>query len=116
MITNTEKINTKIVPILEKVIKIITNLYRDKLFDILLYGSYSRKDEREESDIDIAIIIDDQIHPFNEIERINKEIYELCLKYNLLISIHPISKEKFLKEKHFFYKNLHEEGISLLER
>ena len=104
---------SKIMPILEETKSILSKMYGDKLVDLILYGSYARGDEYKESDIDLAIILDIEISPFKEIEKINDEIYDLDLKYNKVISIHPISKEKFYKQDYSFFKTLKKEGISL---
>ncbi len=101
--------------VLKEVKNVLNDLYKDKLVDIILYGSYARGDQKDESDIDLAIIIDDDIRPFREIEQINDEIYDIDLKYSVVISIHPISKRKFLVENHSYFKNLKKEGISLCQ-
>ena len=108
-----EKGYSKIKHILGEAKEILSEMYGDKLIDLILYGSYARGDEHKESDIDLAIILDNEISPFKEIERINDKIYDLDLKYNLVISIHPISKEKFYKQEYSFFKILKKEGISL---
>ncbi|MBD3337534.1 MAG: nucleotidyltransferase domain-containing protein [Candidatus Lokiarchaeota archaeon] len=91
----------------------LVNLYGDRLVDILLYGSYSRGEEREDSDIDIAVILKGEINPFKEIDRITELSYDLSLKYSTLLSIHPISEQDFLSRKSPFILNLREEGISI---
>ncbi len=86
-------------------------LYKDKLKEIILYGSYARGEEREDSDIDLAIIIKGNIRPFKEIDRIIDQIYDIELKYNLLFSIHPISEGNYKLQNIPFLINVKEEGI-----
>ncbi len=105
----------KIGPILEEVKDILIALYQDKLIDIILYGSYARGEEREESDIDIAVIINDTIQPYKEVSRITDKIYDLELKRGKVISIYPISKVKYNSRSSPFLINLQEEGISLCQ-
>ncbi|HEY0089253.1 MAG TPA: nucleotidyltransferase domain-containing protein [Candidatus Lokiarchaeia archaeon] len=114
MIEKNNKIS-KINNILEEAKEILFKLYKAKLIDILLYGSYARGEEHEESDIDLAVIVNKNIKPFKEIDRIIDEIYGIDLKYNVVLSIHPISYKKFLKLNTPFLLNLKQEGISLCQ-
>ncbi|MEA1869432.1 MAG: nucleotidyltransferase domain-containing protein, partial [Euryarchaeota archaeon] len=43
--------------------------YGSQLKSILLFGSYARGEETEDSDIDIAVILEDFDHACTEIER-----------------------------------------------
>jgi predicted nucleotidyltransferase len=91
----------------------LIELYGDQLVDVLLYGSYSRREQREDSDIDIAVILKGNINPFKEIDRITEFSYDLSLKYSILLSIHPISEIDFISRNSPFNINLREEGISI---
>ena len=90
---------------------VLKGLYKDQLKKIILYGSYARCEQRQDSDIDLAIILEGNISTFKEIDRIIDQIYDIELKYNLLISVHPISEEKFKNEKNPFLLNVKEEGV-----
>jgi predicted nucleotidyltransferase len=96
---------------LTEVKKILKDLYKEKLKKIILYGSYARGEQNKDSDIDLAIILKDNISPFKEIDRIIDKIYDIELKYKLLISVHPISEKKFENEKNSFLLNVKEEGV-----
>jgi len=91
----------------------LIELYKEQLVDVLLYGSYARGEQREDSDIDIAVILKGNISPFREIDRITEFSYDLSLKYSVLISIHPISNIDYTSRNYPFILNLREEGISI---
>jgi len=91
----------------------LIELYKDQLVDVLLYGSFARGEQRDDSDIDIAVILKGDISPFKEIDRITEFSYDLSLKYSVLISIHPISDIDYSSRKYPFILNLREEGISI---
>jgi predicted nucleotidyltransferase len=97
--------------VLLEVKKVLTELYGDQLKNIILYGSYARGEQKQDSDIDLAIILKGNIHSFKEIDRIIDQIYDIELKYNLLVSVHPISEKKFENEKNPFLLNVKEEGV-----
>ncbi|TKJ21591.1 MAG: DNA polymerase subunit beta [Promethearchaeota archaeon Loki_b32] len=91
----------------------LQNLYGDKFSSLILYGSYARGEFIEDSDIDLAIILKGEISPFKEIDRMSEITYDLVLKYDILISIHPVSEERYLLMKTPFLMNIREEGIQI---
>ena len=101
----------KLEKILFEVKRILKELYQDQLKEIILYGSYARGEQKKDSDIDLAIVLKGDVRPFKEIDRIIDKIYDLELKHDLLISVHPISDKKFKDENNPFLLNVKEEGI-----
>lgn len=116
MIVNTEKVNPRISTLLDEVIETLEKIYEEKIVDIILFGSYALGKEHEESDIDLALILNKKIDKFEEIDRIIDKIYDLELKHDKIISIRPIALERFKKGKDFFYRGILEEGISLYQK
>ena len=66
----------------------------DKLFRILLYGSYARGDYDEESDIDIMVIAD---VPQDELAKYRKSVNRVAsrtgLKNDMLLSVSMMDRE-----------------------
>ncbi len=91
----------------------LQNLYRDKFSSLILYGSFARGEYNEDSDIDLAIVLKGDISPFKEIDRMSEMTYDFVLKYDILISIHPVSEEYYLLMKTPFLMNIREEGIQI---
>jgi predicted nucleotidyltransferase len=85
-------------------------LYRKKLKKIILYGSWARGEANENSDIDIAVVLDGKINPSKEIERMIGLITELNLKYDVLISVYPVSLKDYMKVKSPLLMNIKKEG------
>ena len=96
---------------LEEFKRELKKLYKDKFVKLVLYGSYARGEETEDSDVDVAVILMGDVVPFDEIDRMGDIAYNLCLKYNILLSAHPISEEIYNSYKNPFLSNLKEEGI-----
>ena len=92
----------------------IKQVLGDKLTKIILYGSYARGEQKENSDIDIMVLT---TYTDEEIEKIETKIFDIAfdfeMKYFLDISV--IIKN----EKHFnywlgslpFYDNVEREGV-----
>ncbi|MGM0510888.1 MAG: nucleotidyltransferase domain-containing protein [Thermoplasmatota archaeon] len=99
---------------IEKVIKELKieleKLYEDRLEEIILYGSYARGEETPDSDIDIAVILSDEVKKGEEIDRMIDIITDLNLKYDVLISIYPVSKDDYEHLGSPIIKNMRREG------
>ena len=107
---------SKLKVVLQAVKNASAQLYGDKLNKIILYGSYARGDNTEESDIDIMIILDCDIE---NVKKMRGQTAEMSSNIS-------IEQEVFLSillrdRKHFedsldvlpFYQNIVREGITV---
>jgi predicted nucleotidyltransferase len=105
-----QKLNT----VLSDFVAECRNVFRERLFDVRLFGSYARGDHNEESDIDVMVILD------MSVAEVRKGRYDICriaasleLKYNVTISPVSYGKEEYSTRKTFgFCKNVETEGVS----
>ena len=97
--------------ILHKVKQSLSKFYQDQLEKIILYGSQARGDATEYSDIDILVVLKSAINSYDEIDKTSKVIADLCLEYDVVISRHFISSEKFENQNTPFICNVKKEGI-----
>lgn len=81
---------------------------------IILYGSVARNEETEESDIDIAIILTNEMDDIIK-ERMLVWSSNMDLRYDRVFSIIDINKEKMEQWGNVipFYRNIQKEGIVL---
>lgn len=91
----------------------LQKLYGDRLIKLVLYGSQVRGEAKEDSDIDIMVILKSPISPGDEIFRMGEIKNKLNLKYDQLISVLPISEEDFLNKETPLLENVRREGVSL---
>jgi len=97
--------------LLKEIKKELISIYGKKLFGVYLYGSYARYSACNESDVDIAIILNDFNKYSEEIERTSKTISRVSLKYDIHVS-RVILKEHQWREDDFpFFINLRREGV-----
>ena len=85
--------------------------YGSQLKSILLFGSYARGEETEDSDIDIAVILEDFDHACTEIERTGDLVSSLSLKFDTLISLVPIKEKDWLERKTALISNIKRYGV-----
>ena len=99
--------------ILEKVKQFLCDLYQERLQSILLYGSQAREDSRKDSDIDLLVILNDAVNPYQEIVKTGQFIAQLCLEFDVVISRHFISAETFQTGNNPFLSNVRKEGVAV---
>jgi predicted nucleotidyltransferase len=97
--------------ILKEFRRSVEKLYGQKLKSIILYGSWARGDHREESDIDLLVVLKGTITPGKEIDRMIDIITEINLKYGILISVYPVSEKNYSTVNSPLLINVRQEGI-----
>ena len=76
---------------------------------IILFGSYAKGTENEDSDIDIAIISSD----FNDIIEDGAKLISLTWKIDTRIEPHPILAEDYKKVSNPFVREIVDTGIKV---
>lgn len=102
--------------ITESVVDSVLELVSDKIYKIILYGSYARGDFTSESDVDIMVILDctkEEVLSYRK--RISKMASRIGLEHDLMVSILLRDKEGYLAGQEFlpFYQNVARDGVSL---
>ena len=86
-------------------------LYGQKLKNIILYGSWAKGQATQDSDIDLAIVLDGEVAPGKEIDRLIDVITDINLKYAVLISVYPVSEKDYHTVKSPLLLNVRSEGL-----
>ncbi len=97
--------------ILNQIKQYFCSIYQEQLEAIILYGSQARSDAKEDSDIDILVVVKSAINPYQEIDKSSDFITKLCLQYDVVISRHFVSSAKFKVNNTPFIYNVRKEGI-----
>jgi predicted nucleotidyltransferase len=101
----------KIKEILKEFRQEIEKLYGKRLKDVILYGSWARGEAKEESDIDLLVVLKGEVMPGKEIDRMIDIITEINLKYSVLLSIFPVSEEEYSTLNSPLLINVRKEGM-----
>ncbi len=105
--------------ILNEVINDVKNLYKEKLKAIVLYGSYSRNQQDDESDIDILVLVDVDEPELKYYDKmLNSIISDIGYRHKKVVSLIDLNYEKFnyWADVVPFYKNVKNEGIIIYEQ
>lgn len=100
-------------PILKEFKQQIAELYGQRLKKVVLYGSYARGQASDEhSDIDLAVVLEGDVNPCREIDRMIDIITDLNLEYKVLISVYPVSEENYNSLNSPLLMNIRREGVA----
>jgi len=94
-----------------KVRRELEKLYGKRLRGVLLYGSAARDRLDEDSDIDIAIILDEIPDRFAEHERTGDLGSHVSLEYDTLVSFLFVSEADYQKGRFAVHRRIKEEGV-----
>ncbi|OHD68472.1 MAG: DNA polymerase subunit beta [Spirochaetes bacterium RBG_16_49_21] len=100
----------KISKILSDFKKELVNIYNDRLIKVILFGSYARGHETDDSDVDILLVLRGKVVKGREIDAIIDVITEISLRYNTLISVIPVSEDDFISSESPLMLNVKKEG------
>lgn len=99
---------------LNELVNGILDIMKPFLVQIILYGSVARGTNSDESDIDVALLVNSKIDPETE-DKLSDFIVDLNLKYDKVFSVIDIEYDGFKKWEPAipFYQNVTKEGVVL---
>lgn len=86
-------------------------VYGDRLKGVYLYGSYARGDARDDSDIDVAVVLSGEVDSWKELENTGDFISDVCIREDCFITTMFLSEREFKERPFDFHRNLAAEGI-----
>ena len=104
---------SRLAPLLQELRAALEALYGDRLVHLILYGSQARGEATADSDIDVMVVLSGTVHSWSEIDRMNVAVTDLCLKYDELISLYPISEKAYRSGQEPVLKKVYQEGTLL---
>jgi len=89
----------------------LEKLYGKRLRGVFLFGSAARDKLDEDSDIDIAIVLDEIPDRFAEHERTSQLGSDVSLEYDTLVSFLFVSQADYQRGRFAVHRTIKEEGI-----
>ena len=89
----------------------LEKLYGERLRGVYLYGSAARDTMDEDSDIDIAIVLDEIHSRFDEHERTGDLGSQVSLEYNTLVTFLFITEADFKEGLFTIHRVIKREGV-----
>ena len=91
--------------------KSLEQIYGQRLRGVYLYGSAARGQFTVDSDIDIAVVLDEIPNRFAEHERTSQLCAELSLRENTLVTLLFVAEADYEKGLFTVYRTIRREGI-----
>jgi type I restriction enzyme S subunit len=88
-------------------------IYGERLRGVYLFGSWARGEGNEDSDVDIAVVLDEVPNSFIEIERTGDLFSTLGLDAGVLVSRVFIPEQDFRAERYALYGAVQREGVAI---
>lgn len=102
--------NERLKEILGELRQRFETLYRERLVQMVLYGSRARGDMAPISDIDVLVVLQGPVSPCEEIARTVNSVAEISLKYGEVIACVFVSTEQFEGERSPLLLNVRQDG------
>lgn len=86
-------------------------VYGDRLRGVYLYGSYARGRAREDSDIDVAVVLAGPVNRQTEDDRNDQLIADLSLRENCVLMPVFISEDDYRQAPFAIHRSIVREGV-----
>ncbi|HEX8277265.1 MAG TPA: nucleotidyltransferase domain-containing protein [Segetibacter sp.] len=92
----------------------LQTLYGDEFVELIVFGSYAREDQNDESDMDFAVVLrSPETQVAKEIKKTSAISSRLSLKYGIAVSSLPVTHYKKETSMQGIYQEIRKEGISI---
>jgi len=89
----------------------LVKMYGDNIKKVILYGSYVRGETTRDSDIDILVLVDQSVNPFEVRESLSDLLFDILLEEGELISVIAVPEQLFENYNSPFMLSVKKEGV-----
>jgi len=86
-------------------------MYGDNIKKVILYGSCVRGEATKDSDIDVLVLVDQSLNPFEVRDSLSELLYDILLEEGELVSVIAIPERLFESYNSPFMMNVRKEGL-----
>jgi len=90
----------------------LVQVHGARLRGVVLYGSEARGDAKEDSDVDVLVLLADPVDTWQDLVTNLNALFPLSLQIGRRISAKPISANEYETIDCPLYRNAHREGIA----
>ena len=105
--------NKKITKLVNRIKNYLLQKYRDKIKNVILYGSQARGSATKHSDIDVIVLVDDSIDPFDVRRSLSNLLFDILLEDKEFISVVVLPKSFFENYNYPFMRNVKKDGVNV---
>ena len=89
----------------------LTKMYGKNIKKVILYGSHVRNEATIDSDIDILVLVDNSVNPFEVRDSLSDILFNILLNEGELVSVIAIPEQFFENYNSPFVINVKKEGL-----
>ncbi|MCD6166797.1 nucleotidyltransferase domain-containing protein [bacterium] len=101
----------KITQLVNQVKNHLIKKYGEKIREVILYGSHVRGEATKDSDMNILVLIDNSLEPFEVRRSLGDLLFDILLEEGEFISVMVLSEDFFKNYNYPFMLNVKREGI-----
>ena len=98
--------------ILQQIKQRLAEVHGNRLKGVILYGSFARGDENEDSDIDVLVLLEGPVNYGEDLHKNIHALYNLSLELDHPISPKPVDEKQFQEYWCPLFENVKREGIA----
>jgi predicted nucleotidyltransferase len=88
-------------------------LYGDRLKGLYLFGSHARGDAEPDSDVDVAVVLDDYEYESTELRTMSSVLNRLSDRYDILLAAVPVRHDDWERRLSALLLNVRREGVAV---
>jgi len=101
----------RIKSLINKIKAHLIKMYGEGIKKVILYGSYVRGEVTGDSDVDILVLVDQSLNPFEVRESLSDLLFDILLEEGELISVIAVPETLFENYNSPFMLNVKKEGV-----
>jgi predicted nucleotidyltransferase len=101
----------RIKPLINQIKAHLMNMYGERIKKVILYGSYVRGETARDSDIDVLVLVDEFLNPFEVRNSLSDLLFDILLEEGELISVIAVPEHFFENYNSPFMLNVKNEGV-----
>lgn len=87
--------------------------FRERLREVLLFGSEARREARPDSDLDLMVLLEGPVRLGKDLETIVRALYPVQLELEVPIHAIPVAEASFEAGGYGLYRSAKREGVPL---
>ena len=98
--------------LVNKIKEHLIKIYGERIKQVILYGSQVRGETTKDSDIDILVVVDESLNPFEVRKSLSDLLFDIVLEEGELVSVIAVPEHFFKNYNSPFLLNVKKEGVT----
>lgn len=98
--------------LVSKIKQHLIKTYGERIKQVILYGSQVRGETTKDSDVDILVVVDESLNPFEVRKSLSDLLFDIVLEEGELVSVIAVPEHFFKNYNSPFMLNVKKEGVT----